>query len=693
MENEKDIDSALALWYEFVLSTLNKHAPLKTKRVRNCKNPEWLTPEIRHARQKRDYFHKKKDFTNYKIWRNKCTSLINMTKQSFYKTSIEQAKSPNDMWKLVKDIANSNKQDHFPTQIIVNDQILTQDKKITNALNEHFVNVATNLNINQNSLFDSNKIYREVNSKVPQDIWFNIPLITNSEVSDYLLNLDVTKSTGLDQISPYILKLSTQIITPSITYLINQSILTGVFPSDLKIARVMPTFKNGSKDIADNYRPISILPTLSKIIEKHVCKHLYRYLVKYKLLHLSQSGFRSSHSCHTALIKLIDQWLKAIDDGDFTGVIYLDFKKAFDLVDHLILLQKLQIYKVSHSSCIWFKSYLSDRLQQVVKGSIKSNLLEIKQGVPQGSILGPLLFLVFINDLPLHVEHSNTDLYADDTTLHFTYSNIDTIHKKLQDDLDIIQLWCSNNKMKINPTKTTSMLIGSHQKLSKIIYAPQFKICNSSIKNVESEKLLGIKIDKSLDWNIQVDFVCTKVSNRLNLLSKIKLSLPLESRKLFYNAYILPLLDYCCTIWGNTTMQSIERIDKLQKRAARLILDLPYETPSKTLFEKLSWLKFADRIDYHKLVTVHKCLYGNAPEYLAEKVIYNTYDSTKQLRSNTNKLLKVPKSRTNIFQKSFAYSGPSIWNKLPGTLRFTKSICTFKSKCFELLLKNPGILH
>ena len=392
-------------------------------------------------------------------------------------------------------------------------------------------------------------------------------------------------------------------------------------------------------------------------------------------------------SC-TALLKLIDQWLKSIDDGEIIGVVFLDFKKAFDLVDHDILLQKLQCYKISHSSCNWFKSYLFERSQQVVKGTIKSEVLEIKHGVPQGSILGPLLFLLFINDLPLNIRSCSADLYADDTTIHCTGGAINTIQDSIAKDLTEIELWCKKNKMYINPVKTTSMVIGSRQKLANTDHVLSLTIENSNIQSVTTEKLLGINIDQNLEWTEQIDTICSKI----NLLSKIKNSLPLESRKLYYNAYILPILDYCCAVWGNTTNHNIDRIDKLQKRAARIILDVPYDTPSEILFKKLSRLRFRDRLSYHKALYVQRCLYGNIPEYLSSQISYVTNRSGMQLRSTTNQLLKIPKANTNTYRKSFSYSGPTIWNKLPESLRSMSNTNTFSSNCFKYLLKNPGFV-
>ena len=280
-----------------------------------------------------------------------------------------------------------------------------------------------------------------------------------------LRKLNVSKSSGIDSLGPRILKLAAPVIAKPIAHLINKSIEEGIFPNDLKIAKITPIFKKGERSDPGNYRPISILPTLSKIIEKHIASQLRTFLQNFDLLQKEQSGFREHHSCQTALTKLTDMWLKDIDNGNFTGTSFVDFTKAFDLVDHKLLIQKLECYKFNENTLKWFISYLSNRKQSVHIGDTQSDYLEIISGVPQGSVLGPLLFLIYINDLPLHVKHSNIDIFADDATLHSSAPDLNTIQVALCKDLENINIWCLENKMKINEKKTKCMLIGTNQKL------------------------------------------------------------------------------------------------------------------------------------------------------------------------------------------------------------------------------------
>ena len=344
------------------------------------------------------------------------------------------------------------------------------------------------------------------------------------------------------------------------------------------------------------------------------------------------------------------------------------------------------MYGCSAKSVTFVQSYLCDRTQQVQIGNIKSDKLSVKFGVPQGSILGPLLFIVYINDLPLHIRNCKTDLYADDSTIHTAGRDITEIQPKIQQDLNEIEEWCKNNNMFVNTNKTKCMVIGTRQKISSQSFDPLFFINSQTLQISNCEKLLGVKIDSNLNWLHQVNQVCSKIASRIYLLSNIKKYLNVESRKLFYSGYILPLIDYCIIIWGSCSTECLNRIVKLQKRAARLILDTDFLAPSAPLFKKLGWLTVYNRITYHKCVLIFKCLNDEAPSYLVEKINYVSQSNPYQLRNTVNGDLCVPKSKTELFKKSFCFSGPSTWNNLPVSVRNSKSIGVFKNKLKDHLL-------
>ena len=297
-------------------------------------------------------------------------------------------------------------------------------------------------------------------------------------------------------------------------------------------------------------------------------------LDNFNLLHKSQSGFRPRHSTESALILMIDSWLKAINEGKIVGCVLIDFRKAFDLVDHKILPNKLKYCKCNDTSLSWFQSYLSNRAQRVSINNNLSDPAQVTCGVPQGSILGPLLFLIFINDIPLALKESTVvDLYPDDTTFYDFQYDINKLESNLQYALKALHTWCRQNGMVLNIDKTKVLLITSRQKRHTLQDSClSLRYDEIDIKMTRGHRILGVQVDENLMWNNHFQLVSKKVSSHLWLLSKLRSYLSVEHRLLFYNAYVKPHLEYCSVVWSNTPNYNINRISKLQRRACKLIL-------------------------------------------------------------------------------------------------------------------------
>ena len=416
------------------------------------------------------------------------------------------------------------------------------------------------------------------------------------------------------------------------------------------------------------------------------------YLNKHTLLHENQSGFRKNHSTESALILMTDTWLKTINEGKLVGCAMIDFRKAFDLVDHQLLLKKLRIYQFSDMSLSWFKSYLSNRTQQVVINDCSSVNGDVLCGVPQGSILGPLLFLLFINDLPLSLNDSpiSVDLYADDTTLYSSASDKTSLETNLQNVLDLVHIWCLENGMLINIEKTKLMLIASRQKIHTLIDGNlKLEYNNLELQISSNEKILGVHVDENLVWKNHFQQVSKKISSYLWLLSQIRTYFTKQHRLLYYNAYIKSHLEYCCVVWGNSTNFNTYKIEKLQRRACKLILGNDYTTLQNAR-KQLHILSFEETMFIHKAKIMYKIANNVAPIYLIDlfqmRGNANNLNNTQlhvKLRSMSNRNFLIPKPKINLFKNSFSYSGALVWNSIPLWIKNSSTIKSFTNNCLK----------
>lgn len=293
-------------------------------------------------------------------------------------------------------------------------------------------------------------------------------------------------------------------------------------------------------------------------------------------------------------------------------------------------------------------------------------------------------FLLFINDLPLFLKHSYADLYADDATFHTSSTCLDTIESCLQDDADTSLVWGRLNKMFVHFDKTFYMVLGTRQRLNDS-HSLQLTINQAQIKQTTTQKLLGMHIDDKLTWTTHIDHLCSAISSKLSLLRQLSTYVSSNTQKKFYHAYILPLIDYGSVTWGNTSLSNIERICKLQKRAARIILRADYNTPSVDMFRELGWQSISQRINYNKAVFTYKALNNLTPDYISNMLTPVSETHNRTLRSSVNGTLAVPRSRSSVFDRSFSHSAPRLWNSLPIDVRNSPNLNNFKSNLKHIL--------
>ena len=382
---------------------------------------------------------------------------------------------------------------------------------------------------------------------------------------------------------------------------------------------------------------------------------------------------------------MMEEWLSALHSGNQVGLLLVDLCKAFDLVNHDILLKKLKLYKCTDKTLNWFSSYINDRKQSVSIKDTLSGPMPVNCGVPQGSILGPLLFILFINDIFLEDHLNEICLFADDAVIKKSGLNKNEIRKKLQPCANSTQAWCLKNRMVLSIEKTNTLYICSKQKHEKQAAdnANLVKIGEHELDEVENAKLLGVFIDNTLSWEKQIGQVKKNVSYKLSLLRRIRKYLPFETRILFYNYYIKPIIEYCCIIWGKGSKDNDTIVTKLQKKAARLILDADPLTPSKVMFKQLNWLPFNDIVKFKQACLIYKSKTGQAPEYI-QNMFTNVSDRvTYSLRSASHDKLYLPRNHP----KSLSFSGVNIWNTIPDNIRNAETLSSFKIKYNNLLIE------
>lgn len=689
IDENQDIDDKLDTWYTLFNETVNKHAPLKTHRIKKDIQPDWLTSDILDNMKERDKLKCQGRFEEYKLLRNQISSMIDESKKATYKNKIEQGKDdPKSIWKLFKEFGASNKNTGNTHNILglnVNGEFVANHDELAKNFNKYFINVAAKLK-EPLEHSDFSKLQDYINSKIPENVHFELPEIDETFVFNFLSSLDTSKATGLDGVGPRLLKLSAGVITKSITSIANECIRLGKFPTSWKQAKVTPLYKGGAKDEINNYRPISILPTLSKLIEKFIHKHLMEFLNTFELIHQSQSGFRPGHSTETALLLMTEQWLKALNEGQIVGTVMVDFRKAFDLVDHNLLLKKLACYKCNSTFMKLMESYLKNRTQVTsVNGKVSESGF-VTCGVPQGSILGPLLFLIFINDLPLALSGSisSIDLYADDTTIYDTQTDLHILKSNLQDALLSLQHWCKQNGMKLNTDKTKVMIITTRQKRMHIDENILSLTYNDIDLNVTTcDKILGVHIDSNLTWNDHFNFICKKISSYMWLLSRIRHYIKYEHKVMFYNAYIQPHFNYCNVIWGNSSNYNLSKLVKLQKRACKLILENEY-IDFETAKTRLNILSLEQSVFVNKATIMFKVTNNLIPQYvcdLFERRLDGSVHTSLRSNSISGHNFKIPKPKLNIFKNSISYSGPIIWNSIPNEIKNSSTCKAFVQNC------------
>ena len=711
--DDLDTQSSYSKFNEIYTKHYNTAYTLRSEHVRSRyerKNPKpWILPwlEIACAR-KNDLFHK---FVNEPSPENKarydkknefCAKHIGIAKIKYHKSYFEKYKdNSRKQWQMINGLLNRNKKGNSMINKLLDNKgnSITNSQQISENFNDYFCNIASDLKKSSSS----SPLHRTgigtysdfMKNSVTNTIHLNDA--DAGEIYSIIKNFK-NKSTRDTKISALKIANESYVFTNALAGVINKSLRQGIFPDELKIARVTPIYKEGPKTDVSNYRPISLLGSFSKIYEKIMHVRLINFFDSYNLLFDSQYGFRPGRSCEHALLNAHDTLLKSLNNRQVSILLLLDFSKAFDTVDHNILLAKLAHYGIRGPALKWLRSYLSDRKQYVSVNNSDSSMTKITYGVPQGSILGPLLFIIYINDIPEISTIAKFILYADDANIIVTANTIEEVYNQIVSLIDNLEDWVHCNGLTLNLKKTKYLIFSR----SKVALPCPLNISQTPIERKTETRFLGVIVDESLNWSRHVKTVIAKMSRYVGIMYKIKKLLPLKARLQIYHSFVQSHINFCSLVWGFSCKSNIEAIFCKQKKGLRAVIPgfinynykdgiIPGHT--KQYFNEYNILTIHNIIALNALVMLNKI--RSFPSLLSNSIVAtiptyspehgSTYDDCEKWLKTYN---------TPTYRNSLFFKGPLLYSTTNfvehSDIKRTTTPNIFKNKVKKVILDCQG---
>lgn len=674
--NESDVSRIVQMFSNFIIVIFDMYAPLKSITIRDKHKP-WLTSNVRYMMQLRDQAHKKyhqSGSDSHKETYKDLKHLVNVSllneKKCYFETHVNgNINNPKKLWSTLKDIALpfSNKTVNAPDNF-----------DNPNEINDYFLDIP-----GHNTCSISDLTFYEFHNHNHSTLILHP--VDETTISKILLSL-TSNAQGVDGIGLDMIFATLPYTLSTIAKIVNSSITSSTFPEFWKTAIVRPVPKTNSPSLVSDLRPISLLPTLSKVLEKVVYDQVIKFCEENHILPELQSGFRKSHSTSTALLDVVDNVLSAQDTGSGSIIALLDFSRAFDSININRLMSKLSYYGFDITCIKWFHSYLTNRQQRVRLEKSDGTTLEsqdrhLVRGIPQGSIIGPLLFSIYSADIADCIKHCQYHIYADDLQVYTRVvpTEVDTCVLRINRDLDSIAQWAKRNCLTLNPLKSKYMFLGSKQQISKLSRADiSLQMTGQEIERVTEARNLGVLMDGGLHFEKHIQKIVGNCFYRLKLLYRIRPYIGKELRIKLCEALVLSKLNYCTTVIGPCLLRRTQRlVQRVQNACARYCFHIPPRTHVTPFLNGANILKMETRRQLHLATLLFGLIKTHNPSYLYSKLTWRQSRHAQSIRAVTVPL-SIPSHRTAAFRGSFRYAATKCWNNIPPPIRNCKSKSRFK---------------
>lgn len=690
---ENNPDKAYSLFLIIISQIFDETFPVIAKNSSSKFKKPWMSPALLKSVKTKSKLYKKylKDPTyenkkSYNTYNNKFKTIMKKAEKLYYSNKLLNCNDSNSkIWKCINNILNKNNNIHNETTIkLMNDMGKNSNniETVPNRFNNYFVDVGPNIAARIPTKTGLPSIKDTLKDNSDNHI-FQIYPTTPNEIKDIINNLSRKNSSGYDNINQNVIIDCADSLAEILSDIINSSFLTGIVPNETKIAKVTPIYKAGTKTNESNYRPISNLPVFSKIMEKALFNRMVNYLDKFNMLSMHQFGFRPNNSTFMPIINLVDLVTANFEAHNHSIGIFLDIKKAFDVIDHKILLRKLDYYGFKGLSHLWLTNYLSNRQQFTWVNYQNSDLRAITFGVPQGSILGPLLFLIYINDLPNVSTIFNFFLFADDTNLIASHSNLNELIALINSELIKISQWFNSNKLELNLDKSNFMYFHLKPHVYKIDH---IKINGTNLLQKSSVKFLGVIIDQHLNWREHTDEISNKIAKNLNVIRHVKYLLDTNALQKLYYTLIHPYLTYCTIVWGKNYKSIINKVQIMQNKALRLIYCAKKLTKTNQLYTNFKILNIENIYIQQSAIFLFKYLTNKLPTIFYNNKFFTTRFNKCELKLRNHENINHQFTSINVRLFTIRCQGPKVWNNIPSEIKNIKLLHSFKSKLKTYLL-------